>query len=68
MILTAQSRKEIVEFLNSLNHRILHLIKKQTETTLNYKIELEKGNFSDLRFLIEDYVEHLEHHLKQIMK
>ena len=60
--------KEIVQFWSSLNQRILHLIKIQTETTLNYKIELEKGNFSDLRFLIEDYVTHLEHHLKQIMK
>ena len=60
--------KEIVEFWSSINHRILHLIKIQTEITLNYKIELEKDNFSDLRFLIDDYVAHLEHHLKQIMK
>lgn len=60
--------KEIVEFWNSINKRVLNLIRKQTETTLNYKIELEKDNFSDLRFLIDDYVKHLEHHLKQIMK
>jgi hypothetical protein len=60
--------KEIVEFWISINNRILNLIKKQTEKTLNYKIELEKDNLSDLRFLIKDYVEHLEHHLKQIMK
>ena len=60
--------KEIVEFWSSINRKILHLIKIQTETTLNYKIELEKDNFSDLRFLIDDYVAHLEHHLKQIMK
>ena len=60
--------KEIAELWNSINNRILHLVKKQTQDTLNYKIELQKGNFSDLRFLINDYVEHLEHHLKQIMK
>ena len=60
--------KEIVGFWNSINNRILNLIKKQTEKTLNYKIELEKDNTSDLRFLTKDYVEHLEYHLKQIMK
>ncbi|BDS12407.1 DinB family protein [Aureispira anguillae] len=59
--------KEIVELWNSINNRILSLIKKQTEKTLNYKIELEKNTYSDLRFLMKDYVEHLEHHLKQIM-
>ncbi len=59
---------EIVEFWNVINNRILNLIKKQSEKTLNYKIELEKDNFSDLRFLINDYAKHLEHHLKQIMK
>ena len=60
--------KEIVEFWSSINHRILSLIKKQTETTLSYKIELKKDNFCDLRFLIDDYVAHLQHHLQQIMK
>ena len=59
---------EIVEFWNSINNRILSVIKKQTEETLSYKIELEKDDFSDLRFLMNDYVEHLEHHLKQIFK
>ena len=60
--------KEIAEFWNLINNRILDLIKKQTEETLNFQIELQEGKFSDLRFLINDYVEHLEHHLKQIMK
>ena len=59
---------EMAELWNSINNRILNLIKKQTEETLNYKIELENGNFSDLRFLMNDYVDHLEHHIKQIMK
>ena len=39
---------------------------KQSIETKNY--ELEKDNFSDLRFLINDYVDHLEHHIKQIIK
>ncbi|MGB5497737.1 MAG: DinB family protein [Maribacter sp.] len=60
--------KEIVEFWVSLNNRIQILIEQQTEKTLDYKIELDTGNISDLRFLIKDYVDHLEHHLNQIMK
>lgn len=59
---------EIIAFWLTINNRIKNLIKLQTETTLIYKIELEHNNFSDLRFLIIDYVAHLEHHLNQIMK
>ena len=59
---------EIIELWASINHRIKNLIKIQTEKTLNYKIEIEKDNISDLRFLMKDYVNHLEHHLNQIMK
>lgn len=59
--------KEIVEFWIAINHRILNLMKLQTEATLKYTIELDKNNISDLRFLMTDYVAHIEHHLKQIL-
>ncbi|GAA0728386.1 hypothetical protein GCM10009430_37490 [Aquimarina litoralis] len=59
--------KEILELWNSINIRILNIIKAQKKETLNYKIELDQNNFSDLRFLMMDYVDHLEHHLEQIM-
>ena len=59
--------KEIINFWWSINKRILSLIQMQTENTLSYKIELEKDNTYDLRFLINDYVDHLEHHLNQII-
>lgn len=58
--------KDIIELWYSINNRILDLMKKQTESTLNYKIEREKGEITDLRFLMKDYVDHLEHHLNQI--
>lgn len=57
---------EITDFWVSVNNRILKLIKQQTEKTLNYKIELDKNNTSDFKFLIKDYVDHLKHHLNQI--
>lgn|GEM_PF-3945551 len=59
--------KEIVELWLSINNRIKSLMKQQTERTLDYKIESDEENFSDLRFLMKDYVDHLEHHLNQIM-
>lgn len=59
---------EIVEFWISINHRIKNLMEQQSEKTLNFKIELDNGTISDLRFLMNDYVDHLEHHLNQIIK
>ena len=59
---------EIIGFWLAVNYRILSVIKQQTDTTLSYKIEFDPENVSDLRFLIQDYVDHLEHHLKQIGK
>lgn len=59
--------KEIANLWLTLNYRILCLMKNQTKATLNYKIELSENEFSDLRFLMKDYVDHLEHHLNQIV-
>jgi hypothetical protein len=58
----------IVNLWLSINNQIKNLIKKQDETTLNHKIELDNSNISDLRFLMVDYVDHLEHHLNQILE
>ena len=59
---------EMVEFWLSINNRIKNIIELQNEKTLNYQVLLDKDNVSDLRFLMKDYVDHLEHHLNQIMK
>jgi hypothetical protein len=59
--------EEIAQFWLSINNRILYLIKQQNEKTLNHKIEFYDGKISDLKYLVEDYVDHLEHHLNQIM-
>ena len=60
--------KEIVYFLLAINNRIKHLMTQQTAQTLDYKIELDNGKISDLRFLMKDYVDHFEHHINQITK
>lgn len=58
---------ELTQLWTTLNQRIVNLIGGQTEQTLRYEIELPDGTFSDLKFLMLDYVDHLEYHLKQIM-
>lgn len=57
--------KNILDFWVAINTRILNIMASQTETTLSYKIVLDQET-ADLRFLMIDYVDHLEHHLKQI--
>ncbi len=59
---------EITKLWLALNNRILEIMKRQTVMTLNYEIEITEDDFSDLRFLMIDYVDHLEHHLNQITK
>ncbi len=59
---------EFVQLWISINNRIKNIMLQQSETSLNFEIELDHGKISDLKFLIKDYVDHLEHHLKQIMK
>ena len=59
---------EMVELWISINKRIINLMRQQSEKTLNFKIELNNGTISDLRFLMNDYVDHFEHHLNQIIK
>ena len=58
---------EITDIWCALNNRIIYVMRKQTETSLDYAIELDDDKVSDLRFLMVDYVDHLEYHLNQIM-
>jgi DinB family protein len=58
---------ELTELWAALNRRIMKVMENQIEQTLNDAIELPDGSFSDLRFLMIDYVDHLEYHLKQVL-
>lgn len=59
---------EILNLLQAINRRIIQIIKAQTEESLEYKIVAENRTFLNLKFLIEDYVDHFEHHVKQIIE
>jgi hypothetical protein len=62
------STQEILNFWIAVNTRIINIIKLQKAETLDYQIILEETVKFDLKFLIEDYVHHLEHHIRQILK
>lgn len=50
-----------------LNKQIIHIMNQQNETTLQSVVIIKDRKETDLRYLMNDYVEHLEHHLKQII-
>ena len=61
--------EELLALLLSINTRIKKLMLLQNTQTLATSIELyTKGNMSDLRYLMEDYVVHFEQHVNQIIK
>ncbi|MFT6808720.1 MAG: putative damage-inducible protein DinB [Saprospiraceae bacterium] len=60
--------QEILNLWKSLNQRIAILISKQSDETLSYEIIFGKGKLSNLKFLMTDYVDHMSHHLNQIME
>jgi hypothetical protein len=63
-----QSRdiKEVLELWKTLHQQIIHVIKNFPEKHLNSK--LDWGSEVTARFVITDYLDHQQHHLKQIFK
>jgi hypothetical protein len=57
---------ELTQLWFSLNQQIMQIMKSVSEEALDYKIILSDNSVIDLRFMMTDYVEHLEHHINQI--
>ena len=57
---------ELNQLWLSLNMQIIRIMKAVDEKALDYKIILSDESVIDLRLLMTDYVEHLEHHINQI--
>ena len=60
--------QEIFQLWLSLNKQILRVMQSQTEERLNLKVQFTDGELSNLKFLMTDYPEHMEHHLNQIFQ
>lgn len=57
---------ELLQLWLSINKQIVRIMKSVDDKALDYKIILSDKSEIDLRFLMTDYVEHLEHHINQI--
>ncbi|HLA55378.1 MAG TPA: DinB family protein [Flavobacterium sp.] len=58
---------ELFQLWLSLNKQIIRIMQSQTNERLNLKIQFTDGSISDLRYIMIDYPEHLEHHINQII-
>jgi DinB superfamily len=59
---------DLLKLWNQLNKQIAFILKDISEEQLKIKINLYNFSVCDLDFLIEDYITHLKHHLKQIFE
>ncbi|HMK06681.1 MAG TPA: DinB family protein [Flavobacterium sp.] len=59
---------ELFQLWFHLNEHIKFLIANQNTATLTYSLILPNTEVRDLKFLIDDYADHLEHHLDQIYR
>jgi hypothetical protein len=58
--------KELVQLWLSLNKQIIRIFKSVDDKALDYQIIMNDQSVIDLKFLMTDYIEHLEHHINQI--
>ncbi|CAI2768043.1 DinB family protein [Flavobacterium collinsii] len=57
---------DLTQLWLSINRQIIRIMKTVDEKALDYPIILSDESVIDLKFLMTDYVEHLEHHIHQI--
>ena len=58
--------QDLTQLWFSINSQIIRIMKDVDEKALDYKIILSDESVIDLRFLMTDYVDHLEHHIRQL--
>jgi hypothetical protein len=58
---------DLVKFWLIFNTHILHIMKTVDETKLLNAGEFPEYGIKTLQFLIDDYVDHMEHHMKAIL-
>jgi hypothetical protein len=61
-----ESWQDMVELWYRYNAHLAHVISRVDPVSLDHVCDVGHARPSPLRFIIEDYVRHLEHHLGQI--
>jgi hypothetical protein len=62
----SESWENLIQLWAGFNRHMLHLISHISEDRANNHCVVGAGPPMTLRFLVEDYIRHLEHHLAQI--
>lgn len=63
----AMDTDELIQLWLSLNKQIIRVFKNVDDKALDFQIIMNDQSVIDLRFLMTDYVEHLEYHMNQIL-
>lgn len=58
---------QLIDFWTSYNKHLLEIMKRMPATSLQKECRSADGTTCTIAFLMEDYLAHLEHHLKQIV-
>jgi len=58
---------ELIQLWLSLNKQIIRVFKNVDDKALDFQIILSDQSVIDLRFLMTDYVDHLEYHINKII-
>ena len=59
--------KQLISFWESYNRQLIHILKLIPEDRLNRKSTDHSGQLVTMKFQINDYVAHMEHHLKELV-
>jgi hypothetical protein len=62
------NKLQIISFWTAYNRQLVELIKRIPQHKLNARVNIGGAEIVTLGFLINDYVAHLEHHLKQVVQ
>ncbi len=57
----------LLDFWKNYNFFLAHLIENVHPSTLQNRITIDTEGFFELEFIMKDYIEHLKHHLRQVL-
>jgi hypothetical protein len=62
-----ESWESLVEFWYRFNSHLSHIIERVDSASLGHVCDMGYSKPATLKFVIEDYVRHVQHHLEQIL-
>lgn len=61
-----RSWNDLVELWSAYNRHLAHVVRHADPATLERRLPIHDGQEVTLKFVMEDYVTHMEHHVEQI--